>query len=146
MRATAEVLEGIVTLAQKTSTTRAPSGVHPDKVHPRAGVRSHFVPGARLTRQEWATRLAQFQGDSPRVFLALGVRDKPAPEVMAMYLAPFAQRDSREPTVIFPREIIASSDYLAEVEQNLPRLAERPALIVWGEKDGAFGPAARVPV
>jgi haloalkane dehalogenase len=60
-----------------------------------------------------------------------------------MYLRPFRRPDRREPTVIFPREIIASGEYLAEVERNLGRVADRPALIVWGAKDGGFRPADR---
>jgi pimeloyl-ACP methyl ester carboxylesterase len=41
------------------------------------------------------------------------------------------------------REIIGSSEYLAEVDANLARIADRPALIVWGAKDGGFRPADR---
>ena len=36
-----------------------------------------------------------------------------------------------------------ASDYLRMIEANLPKLKERPALIVWGMKDFAFGDAAR---
>jgi len=58
-------------------------------------------------------------------------------------MRPFRRPDRREPTVIFPREIIASGEYLAEVEKNLARIADRPALIVWGAKDGGFRAADR---
>src|ERR1700757_2182327 len=34
--------------------------------------------------------------------------------------------------------LIASSRYLRTVEENLPKLADRPVLIVWGMKDFAF--------
>jgi haloalkane dehalogenase len=37
-----------------------------------------------------------------------------------------------------PREILAAQDLLADVEQGLPRVADRPALIVWGPKDPGF--------
>jgi haloalkane dehalogenase len=55
----------------------------------------------------------------------------------------FRRPDRREPTVIFPREIIASGDYLGEVEKNLAHIADRPTLIVWGAKDGGFRTADR---
>ena len=57
---------------------------------------------------------------------------------MAAYEAPYPTREDRLPTAVFPREILGSRQYLAEVEQGLPRLADRPVLIVWGDKDLAF--------
>jgi haloalkane dehalogenase len=79
----------------------------------------------------------------PHVFFAIGARDALPHEVLEMYLRPFRRPDRREPTVIFPREIIASRDYLAEVDASLPRIADRPALIIWGLKDGGFRPPDR---
>jgi haloalkane dehalogenase len=79
----------------------------------------------------------------PHMFFAIGARDSLDDEVFEMYLRPFRRPDRREPTVIFPREIIGSSEYLAEVDANLARIADRPALIVWGAKDGGFRAAAR---
>ena len=64
-------------------------------------------------------------------------------EVMNAYRAPFPTPESRLPTAIFPREILASRDYLAEVEIGLARLRDRPALILWGTKDIAFRPTER---
>jgi haloalkane dehalogenase len=79
----------------------------------------------------------------PHVFFAIGARDKLPDDVLEMYLRPFRRPDRREPTVIFPREIIASREYLAEVEAGLGQLVDRPALIVWGAKDGGFRAADR---
>ena len=62
---------------------------------------------------------------------------------MAAYRGPFSGRSSREPTYVFPREILGSSDYLAEVERGLERLAHLPVLIVWGDRDPAFREAER---
>ena len=59
-------------------------------------------------------------------------------ETMAAYRSPFPTEDSRMPTWIFPREIVNSGDFLTEVESGLERLASKPALIVWGDKDIAF--------
>jgi haloalkane dehalogenase len=61
-----------------------------------------------------------------------------SPEVMAHYRGPFPTPGSRVPVAILPREILASAPFLAEVEAGLPRLAERPALIVWPQRDPAF--------
>jgi haloalkane dehalogenase len=68
-----------------------------------------------------------------------GVKRKKLPqEVMNAYRGPFAAMQSRTPVHIFPREILASRPFLAEVERGLPALGDRPALIVWGDKDVAF--------
>jgi haloalkane dehalogenase len=65
-------------------------------------------------------------------------RSGPTKEAMEAYRGPFATKDSRRPTQIFPREIIGSSDFLAEVEAGLQGLLDRPAIIVWGDMDIAF--------
>jgi haloalkane dehalogenase len=44
----------------------------------------------------------------------------------------------RDPTWILPKQIIASSDFLADLEKRLPELSPLPSLIVWGDKDDAF--------
>jgi haloalkane dehalogenase len=62
---------------------------------------------------------------------------------MRHYRRPLDTPARREPSWVFPREIIASHDFLAEVEANLPRLRDRPALLVWGDKDIAFRTAER---
>jgi haloalkane dehalogenase len=65
-------------------------------------------------------------------------RKKLSPEVMNAYRGPFAAVESRRPVHVFPREILASRPFLAQVERGLPALADRPALIVWGDRDVAF--------
>ena len=57
---------------------------------------------------------------------------------MRAYRGPFPTPVSREPTHIFPREIIGSSDFLAQVEGRLEAIRHLPALIIWGQKDFAF--------
>jgi len=57
---------------------------------------------------------------------------------MNSYRMPFANRDLREPTYIFPREILGSKDFLADLERQLPKLRNLPVLILWGDKDFAF--------
>jgi haloalkane dehalogenase len=64
-------------------------------------------------------------------------------EVMNAYRGPFPTPDSRVPIHVFPREILASRPFLAEVESGLGRLRDWPALIVWPTKDVAFREAER---
>jgi len=72
------------------------------------------------------------------LMIPMGVKRKKLPRaVMEAYRAPF-RHASREPTHIFPREILASRDFLAQVERGLAALREKPALILWGDRDIAF--------
>jgi haloalkane dehalogenase len=71
--------------------------------------------------------------------LPTGVRQRTLPDaVMNAYRGPFPTPASRRPTAVFPREILASRPFLAEVERGLPALSDRPALIVWPTNDVAF--------
>jgi haloalkane dehalogenase len=70
-------------------------------------------------------------------------RKKLSDEVMAAYRGPFPTSESRIPAWVFPREILRSRPFLAEVERGLPSLSDRPALIVWPTKDVAFKDAER---
>jgi haloalkane dehalogenase len=79
----------------------------------------------------------------PRFFFMRGLARRPSPEVLAMYLAPWRDRVRRIAAVTAPRQLIAASPFLQTVEANLPKLADRPTLIVWGVKDFAFGRAER---
>ncbi|HUO73812.1 MAG TPA: alpha/beta fold hydrolase [Solirubrobacteraceae bacterium] len=68
-----------------------------------------------------------------------GVRLRKLPdEVMDAYRGPFPTPESREPTHVFPREILRSRPFLAQVAEDLPLLRDRPALLVWPTKDVAF--------
>ncbi len=57
----------------------------------------------------------------------------------AMYRGPFPTEESREPVMVFPREIMAARPFLSEVEGRLDKLAAKPALLLWADKDVAFG-------
>lgn len=62
---------------------------------------------------------------------------------MHHYRRPLASPPAREPTWIFPREILGSRTFLAEVEAGLERLRDLPTLIAWGDRDVAFRLAER---
>ena len=79
----------------------------------------------------------------PRVFFARGFAQPVPAAVRDMYLAPWQDPSRRAVAAIGPRQLIAASDYLRQVNADLPKLADRPALIVWGAKDFAFHTAAR---
>src|SRR5947209_9560282 len=64
-------------------------------------------------------------------------RELPA-EVMDAYRGPFPTPESRRPMPVFPREILASRPFLADIEQGLTQVSDRPALLVWPTKDIAF--------
>jgi haloalkane dehalogenase len=68
----------------------------------------------------------------------LGISRHLTPAEMRAYRGPFPTRASRLPTAIFPREILHSRDYLADVESNLVKLSHTPTLILWGDQDRAF--------
>jgi haloalkane dehalogenase len=68
-----------------------------------------------------------------------GVKRRTLPDaVMDAYRGPFPTPASRVPVAVFPREILGSRPFLAEVEAGLERLRDRPALIVWPTGDPAF--------
>ena len=54
------------------------------------------------------------------------------------YARAFPTKESRIPTWVLPREIMGSRAFLRDVEAGLPRVADRPALIVWPDGDVAF--------
>jgi haloalkane dehalogenase len=71
-------------------------------------------------------------------------RKKLSDEVMNAYRGPFPDPESRRPAWVFPREILRSRPFLAEIERRLPALADRPALLVWPTADVAFKTPERV--
>lgn len=73
-----------------------------------------------------------------RWLIPAGTNRKLSEPELAAYMGPFATPESRLPTWIFAHQILASYDYLAEVEAGLVKLKAKPTLIVWGEQDGAF--------
>ncbi|MBI2889310.1 MAG: alpha/beta fold hydrolase [Nitrospirae bacterium] len=65
-------------------------------------------------------------------------RERFSPEVMAAYRSPFSRPQDRAPMHIFPAQIFAAEAFLTETEAGLASLAEKPVLILWGERDVAF--------
>jgi len=73
-----------------------------------------------------------------RVFMEAGFVNPPSRRELAMYEAPFRQPTNRIQTAIFPRQLIKSEAFEAAVEAGLKTLADKPALLLWGDRDMAF--------
>lgn len=58
---------------------------------------------------------------------------------MAMYKGPFPDEDSRVSVEVFPRELTEARPFLADLEGKLHRLTALPTLLLWANKDLAFG-------
>ncbi|MDO3401379.1 alpha/beta fold hydrolase [Mycolicibacterium neoaurum] len=75
-----------------------------------------------------------------KVMVPVGHRlTRPTAEQMAHYHHALDNPARREASAVFPREITASRDFLADVEAGLPDISSLPALIIWGDADFAFG-------
>jgi haloalkane dehalogenase len=57
---------------------------------------------------------------------------------MNAYRRPMSTAARRHATNVFPRAIVKSTPFLSEVQRGLAAIADKPALIVWGDKDIAF--------
>lgn len=81
---------------------------------------------------------------SPRVLLRAAFADKRylTPEIHAAYLAPFDEPERRMAPWVLARELAGSGAWYESLWKHRDRLAARPALLLWGMKDPAFGPDA----
>ncbi|MDW3222544.1 MAG: alpha/beta fold hydrolase [Paracoccaceae bacterium] len=73
-----------------------------------------------------------------RFFFSRGVMRKLSADEWNMYLAPFKNRNIRHRTHIFSKQLIAARAFLQEIENGLPAISNKPALILWGDSDFAF--------
>lgn len=72
-----------------------------------------------------------------------GDRRKLTPEIHGQYLAPFRDRDARVDVLFaLARSLHESRAHFASLWKRRAELASIPSLVVWGTKDGAFGPKA----
>jgi haloalkane dehalogenase len=71
-------------------------------------------------------------------------KEKVTESLKKAYTDPFPTPESRKPTWIFPRQIRKSRPWLAEMETQLPNLADLPAQILWGKYDDPGFPAAEM--
>ena len=123
------------------------AGRHPDRIRALVICNTWAWPAQGAKRLEWFSKIVggpigRFLILNFNAFVNLlvpsGVSRRLSPEEMRAYRGPFPTRASRQPTAIFPREILHSREYLAEVESGLDRLSHKPTLILWGDRDNAF--------
>jgi haloalkane dehalogenase len=81
---------------------------------------------------------------SPKVLVraAFGDKRKLTKAVHQHYTAVFPTRADRMGPWVLARELTGSSAWYDELWRQRDRLADKPALLVWGMKDPAFGPDA----
>mgnify|MGYP005841826509 CR=1 FL=1 len=70
--------------------------------------------------------------------MAFGDRARLTDAIHSQYLHPFFDPGSRKGCWVFPQQIVGATPWLARLWQNRRRLADIPALIVWGMADKAF--------
>lgn len=73
-----------------------------------------------------------------KFFMSKGVYGELTDAELAMYLAPFENRQQRAATHIFPKQLWNAKVFLQDVYQGLEALSDRPVLITWGQQDFAF--------
>ena len=105
--------------------------------------------GGRPAAHVWSQSIGGFPGRLlvehlnafAEMAMRLGARrNRPAGRVLEHYLRPFPTADSRRPTWKFAREVTGASDFLGgEVASALDALRDRPALLVWGDRDPVLG-------
>lgn len=67
-----------------------------------------------------------------------GDKSKLTPEIHKHYLKPLEKVDERKGNMVFPKQIIGASDWLAELWSQRDVLQGKIKAIVWGMKDIAF--------
>lgn len=105
------------------------------------------TPAARISRLlsgsvgRWLYTRLNF---SPRVLLkaAFGDERRLTPEIHRAYLDPFARRRERMAPWVLARELAGSSRWYESLWERRDRLTKKPALLLWGIRDPAFGPDA----
>ncbi|MGV9802932.1 alpha/beta fold hydrolase [Mycobacterium sp. NPDC003449] len=77
-------------------------------------------------------------------FIPLGHRRRtPTAAEMTHYRRALDTPERRQASAAFPRRVLASRTFFAEVEAGLAGIAQLPTLIVWGDADIAFRPKER---
>jgi pimeloyl-ACP methyl ester carboxylesterase len=132
------------------------AGRHPERVARLVILNSAAFPGPaplriRVCRTALLGPLAvrgfnAFAGLATR--MALEDRSRMTPLVRRGYLAPYHDWRTRIATLRFVEDIPLDPTHpswpaLMEVEAGLARLADKPACLIWGERDWCFTPAYR---
>ena len=57
---------------------------------------------------------------------------------MEMWRGPFLEKETRVAVRVMPRELTGSAEWLTELEERLPEIADKPSLLFWADQDPAF--------
>jgi pimeloyl-ACP methyl ester carboxylesterase len=93
------------------------------------------LAGSRLGRYLYLTWNASARVVMKRAF---GDRKRLTPRIHAHYLAPFPDPASRAATWAYARALLGSREWFDRIWKRRERLADLPALILWGMKDPAL--------
>ncbi len=104
----------------------------------KRAARFSSLMGSDRTGELLTRKLNLFAG----VFIPRSMRRRSlGADEMAMYKGPFPDEVSRIPVQVFPREIVQARPFLSDLESKLHRITPLPALLLWADKDPAFGKA-----
>lgn len=57
---------------------------------------------------------------------------------MEMWRGPFLEKETRVAVRVLPRELVESLDWLAEIEEGIGAVADKPSLLFWADQDPGF--------
>jgi haloalkane dehalogenase len=99
----------------------------------------HFVRFSRLMGGPIGRFAIRHFNAFVNVMIPLGLRRRRlSRREMSAYRRVLPTPARRLATHVFPREIVGSTPFLAEVEAGLSSLRDKPALIAWADRDVAF--------
>jgi haloalkane dehalogenase len=100
----------------------------------------HFSVAGKLLDNALGRLLYLRLGFSVRVMLPFGGHSPLPPEIRSQYLAPLSTPADRVATWACAQALLGESDWYESLWQRRAAIQDKPALILWGLKDGAFRP------
>ena len=100
----------------------------------------HFAMAGKMLDNAFGRFLYLRLGFSVRVMVPLGGRSPLPRDVQRQYLAPLATPADRAATWACAQAIVGESDWYESLWQRRAAIQDKPALILWGMRDGAFRP------
>jgi haloalkane dehalogenase len=105
----------------------------------------HFEFFARVMRSSLMRFWIRNANAFVNLMIPLGTATRVPREVMRAYRGPFENPASRRPTWEFPKELLRSKPFMQALEKGLPRVADLPALLLWGGGDFALRKNVELP-
>ncbi len=105
----------------------------------------HFELFARVMGSSLARLWIRNANAFVNMMIPMGTASKLPADVMRAYREPFATRNDRLPTWVFPRQLLGSESFLRQLENDLPKVTHLPALFLWGGGDFALRKSVELP-